>query len=264
MKAKMCNGPLYVDSFSAFQLLRNYNRLVTPTPTDFNQYYNLALLKDFERTSAAFGLGAPNDFVPSINPLKTITPLKEYQPTGELNNILKKPSSPNRMTVSSTCSPTPSTQVSNRLQSDSVNNFTENQNTCDRLPNETNRFDGYTETLAIPPNLIPTNSVKTNGNIIPANLPSIDNFQCILNRRQRGEKRPIPDEQKDEKYFERRKRNNEAAKKSRDARKIREDRIAFRAALLEQENAILRAQILALREELATLQQMICNRANIQ
>lgn len=39
--------------------------------------------------------------------------------------------------------------------------------------------------------------------------------------------------------------------------------IAFRAALLEQENAILRAQILALREELATLQQMICNRANI-
>lgn len=31
MKTKMCNGPLYVDSFSAFQLLRNYNRLVTPT-----------------------------------------------------------------------------------------------------------------------------------------------------------------------------------------------------------------------------------------
>lgn len=135
---------------------------------------------------------------------------------------------PNRMTVSSTCSPTPSTQVSNRLQNDSVNNFTENQNTCDRLANETNRFDGYTETIAIPPNLIPTNSVKTNGNtVIPTNLPSIDNFQCILNRRQRGEKRPIPDEQKDEKYFERRKRNNEAAKKSRDARKIREDRVSI-------------------------------------
>lgn len=61
--------------------------------TDFNQYYNLALLKDFERTSAAFGLGAPNDFVPSINPLKTTTPLKEYQPAGEPNNISKKPSS---------------------------------------------------------------------------------------------------------------------------------------------------------------------------
>lgn len=44
-------------------------------------------------------------------------------------------------------------------------------------------------------------------------------------RRPRGEKRPIPEAQKDEKYFERRKRNNEAAKKSRDARKMREDRV---------------------------------------
>jgi hypothetical protein len=44
-------------------------------------------------------------------------------------------------------------------------------------------------------------------------------------RRPRGEKRPIPEDQKDEKYFERRKRNNEAAKKSRDARKMREDRV---------------------------------------
>lgn len=47
----------------------------------------------------------------------------------------------------------------------------------------------------------------------------------MMSRRQRGEKRPIPNEQKDDKYFERRKRNNEAAKKSRDARKIREDRV---------------------------------------
>lgn len=136
---------------------------------------------------------------------------------------------PNRMTVSSTCSPTPSTQINHRLQNDSVNNLTENQNTCDRLSNDINRFDGgYNETtLAIPPNLLPTNKSKTNGNLPPANLPSIDHFQCILSRRQRGEKRPIPDEQKDEKYFERRKRNNEAAKKSRDARKIREDRVSY-------------------------------------
>lgn len=44
-------------------------------------------------------------------------------------------------------------------------------------------------------------------------------------RRQRGEKKPIPDEQKDDKYFERRRRNNQAAKKSRDARKMREDQV---------------------------------------
>ncbi|XP_036334709.1 transcription factor VBP [Rhagoletis pomonella] len=82
-------------------------------------------------------------------------------------------------------------------------------------------------------------------------------FPAFLHRRSRGEKRPIPEDQKDEKYYERRKRNNEAAKKSRDARKIREDRIAFRAALLEQENSILRAQVMALRDELQTIRRLI-------
>lgn len=61
----------------------------------------------------------------------------------------------------------------------------------------------------------------------------------MMSRRQRGEKRPIPNEQKDEKYFERRKRNNEAAKKSRDARKIREDRVSVNA-LYSSENSLVR------------------------
>ncbi|KAH8280597.1 hypothetical protein KR018_012055 [Drosophila ironensis] len=82
-------------------------------------------------------------------------------------------------------------------------------------------------------------------------------FPGFMHRRVRGEKRPIPDAQKDAKYYERRKRNNEAAKKSRDARKIREDRIAFRAAILEQENSILRAQVMALRDELQTVRQLL-------
>ncbi|KAJ6645479.1 D site-binding protein [Pseudolycoriella hygida] len=89
---------------------------------------------------------------------------------------------------------------------------------------------------------------------------SLESYQSMMNRRQRGEKRPIPNEQKDEKYFERRKRNNEAAKKSRDARKIREDRIAFQAAVLEQENAILRAQVVSLRDENSTLRHLLCTR----
>ncbi|XP_016845195.1 hepatic leukemia factor [Nasonia vitripennis] len=76
-------------------------------------------------------------------------------------------------------------------------------------------------------------------------------------RRPRSEKKPIPDEQKDDKYYERRKRNNQAAKKSRDARKIREDHIALRATMLEHENAILRAQVVTLREECQSLRQML-------
>ena len=76
-------------------------------------------------------------------------------------------------------------------------------------------------------------------------------------KRPRSEKKPIPDEQKDQKYFDRRKRNNSAAKKSRDARKAREDEIAIRASFLEKENAILRAQVTTLREEANSLRQLL-------
>ncbi|KAK3106061.1 hypothetical protein FSP39_011791 [Pinctada imbricata] len=76
-------------------------------------------------------------------------------------------------------------------------------------------------------------------------------------KRPRSEKKPIPSEQKDTKYFERRRRNNQAAKKSRDARKAREDEIAIRASFLEKENAILRAQVATLREEANSLKQLL-------
>lgn len=48
-----------------------------------------------------------------------------------------------------------------------------------------------------------------------------------------------------------------AAKKSRDARKAREDEIAIRASFLEKENAILRAQVGTLREEANSLKQLL-------
>nr|XP_034838273.1 cell death specification protein 2-like [Maniola hyperantus] len=83
---------------------------------------------------------------------------------------------------------------------------------------------------------------------------------CDAEARRRGEKRPIPAEMKDEKYFERRRRNNQAAKKSRDARRMREDQIAWRACLLEQENASLRAHINALRQETLALRALLAAR----
>lgn len=64
--------------------------------------------------------------------------------------------------------------------------------------------------------------------LVNRNTPLLSHCGTFLSqnyRRQRGEKKPIPDEQKDDKYFERRRRNNQAAKKSRDARKLREDQV---------------------------------------
>eukprot|EP00090_Calanus_glacialis_P018951 TRINITY_DN29267_c0_g1_i1.p1 TRINITY_DN29267_c0_g1~~TRINITY_DN29267_c0_g1_i1.p1 ORF type:complete len:192 (-),score=45.83 TRINITY_DN29267_c0_g1_i1:142-717(-) len=79
-------------------------------------------------------------------------------------------------------------------------------------------------------------------------------------RRPRGEKKPIPEDLKDNKYFERRKRNNLAAKKSRDQRKIREDQICQRATMLEKENAVLRAQVGTLRDEAGSLRALLLQR----
>ncbi|CAG0887807.1 unnamed protein product [Darwinula stevensoni] len=83
-------------------------------------------------------------------------------------------------------------------------------------------------------------------------------------RRPRSEKRPIPEELKDERYFERRQRNNLAAKKSRDARKRREDQMAMKAQILEKENAILRAQVVTLREEAYSLKQLLLHKRTQQ
>lgn len=55
-------------------------------------------------------------------------------------------------------------------------------------------------------------------------------------------------------YWEKRKKNNEAAKKSRDARKAREDEIAIRCAFLEQENLKLKLKIAAVQSDTDKLQ----------
>lgn len=65
--------------------------------------------------------------------------------------------------------------------------------------------------------------------------------------------RTLPTEQKDDAYWERRRKNNEAAKRSRDARRAKEDEIAIRAAFLEQENLRLRVDLAAARQEVEKL-----------
>ncbi|XP_012684989.1 D site albumin promoter binding protein a [Clupea harengus] len=60
----------------------------------------------------------------------------------------------------------------------------------------------------------------------------------------------VPDEQKDEKYWCRRVKNNEAAKRSRDARRLKENQISVRASFLERENGALRQEVADMRKEL--------------
>ncbi len=68
------------------------------------------------------------------------------------------------------------------------------------------------------------------------------------------------EEVRDASYWERRRKNNEAAKRSRDSRRAKEEEIALRAAFLEQENLKLRAQVAILKNETAKLHYMLYNR----
>ncbi|XP_046699747.1 D site albumin promoter binding protein a isoform X2 [Silurus meridionalis] len=67
----------------------------------------------------------------------------------------------------------------------------------------------------------------------------------------------VPDEQKDDKYWSRRVKNNEAAKRSRDARRLKENQISVRAAFLERENAALRQEVADMRKELGRCRNII-------
>ncbi|XP_035657295.1 thyrotroph embryonic factor-like isoform X3 [Oncorhynchus keta] len=67
----------------------------------------------------------------------------------------------------------------------------------------------------------------------------------------------VPEDSKDEKYWQRRKKNNVAAKRSRDARRLKENQITVRAAFLERENTALRQEVGELRNDFASSKNVV-------
>lgn len=59
----------------------------------------------------------------------------------------------------------------------------------------------------------------------------------------------VPQEHKDNKYWEKREKNNIAARRSREARRLKENQIALRTAYLEKENGTLKAELEAAKAE---------------
>jgi hypothetical protein len=62
-------------------------------------------------------------------------------------------------------------------------------------------------------------------------------------------RRPMPIEVKDPSYWEKRKKNNESAKRSRDIKRTKEEQLSMRVIYLEQENLQLRTELGMLRNE---------------
>ena len=90
--------------------------------------------------------------------------------------------------------------------------------------------------------------------------PTSSSEASLLPSSEIGDKRK--DEVKDATYWERRKKNNEAAKRSRDARRAKEDEIAIRAAFLEQENSQLKWEIAKMKAEIVRLKSLLLGNAS--
>ena len=66
------------------------------------------------------------------------------------------------------------------------------------------------------------------------------------------------EDNKDDRYWERRRKNNMAAKRSRDARRVKENQIAMKATFYERENKILTQELGKARAEIHLLRERLC------
>ena len=66
------------------------------------------------------------------------------------------------------------------------------------------------------------------------------------------------EDSKDDRYWERRRKNNMAAKRSRDARRVKENQIAMKATFYERENKILTQELGKARAEIHVLRERLC------
>ncbi|KAJ8278872.1 hypothetical protein COCON_G00059380 [Conger conger] len=76
---------------------------------------------------------------------------------------------------------------------------------------------------------------------------------CLRRRGSRRKREFMPEERKDATYWEKRKKNNEAAKRSREKRRVNDYVLEAQLAALSEENTHLRAELLALRLQLGFL-----------
>jgi hypothetical protein len=67
----------------------------------------------------------------------------------------------------------------------------------------------------------------------------------------------VPEESKDAKYWVRRRKNNMAAKRSRDARRVKENQIAMRACYLEKENQFMKQELERVQKENSLLKEQL-------
>ncbi|XP_067141059.1 D site-binding protein-like [Centruroides vittatus] len=90
-----------------------------------------------------------------------------------------------------------------------------------------------------------------------------ENLAIVLSNKKK-KPQPFPEECKDKLYWERRRRNNESAKKSRALRKIKEQQTSARVLRLEHENLQLKTEVSLLKQELERLQKLVYAKTTVE
>ena len=115
-----------------------------------------------------------------------------------------------------------------------------------------------TELPPLPPNLstptINSSLLRISSSSSNTSMTSEDDDGSGMSLKKR---RPVPVENKDNTYWEKRRKNNESAKRSRDIRRSKEEHISIRVIYLEQENLQLRTEVALLRNEAEKLRAML-------
>lgn len=107
--------------------------------------------------------------------------------------------------------------------------------------------------------LIGQNSTEAYGEFRRRMLSQVQSQHQGTNKNMRRNTQQSSTINEDPVYWEKRRKNNEAAKRSRDARRAKEDEIAIRCAFLEQENLKLKYEVATLRNESERLRNMLYN-----
>jgi len=113
-----------------------------------------------------------------------------------------------------------------------------------------------TTTTTIPSSANSVSHVTNDESVLSENTESVcnENLSKSLSLKKR---RQVPVDQKDSTYWEKRRKNNESAKRSRDMRRNKEEHISYRVIYLEQENLQLRTEVALLRNENEKLRAML-------
>ena len=106
----------------------------------------------------------------------------------------------------------------------------------------------------------PVSAASDSYPVSPLELPA--SLQCDMFN-QRKQREFIPDNKKDESYWDRRRRNNEAAKRSREKRRLTDMVLESRVFELTKENHLMRAQLAAIRDKFGIVGDNLINHEQV-